>query len=68
LKRPEQPAFLWGRLAVLFFGGIFFTINTAFKAQIALLVSRLYKLSWAEAKLVDPAFGMGEAEYEAVEV
>jgi len=38
-----------------------------FKAQIALLLSRLYQLSWAEVKLVDPEFGMGEEEYEAVE-
>ncbi|MEQ8703877.1 MAG: hypothetical protein RIC19_08145 [Phaeodactylibacter sp.] len=57
-----------GEAGCFVFGGIFFTINTAFKAQIDLLVYRLYGLSWAEVKLRDPAFGMGEVEYEAVEV
>jgi hypothetical protein len=38
------------------------------EAQIDLLVYRLYGLSWSEVKLVDPEFGMGEEEYEAVEI
>ena len=42
--------------------------TTELEAQIDLLVYRLYGLSWAEVKLVDPAFGMSEEEYEAVEV
>jgi hypothetical protein len=42
--------------------------TTALQADTDLLVYHLYGLSWAEVKLVDPEFGMGEAEYEAVEV
>ncbi len=42
--------------------------TTALEAQIDLLVYRLYGLSWAEVKLVDPEFEMSEEEYEAVEV
>lgn len=42
--------------------------TTALEAKIDLLVYHLYGLSWAEVKLVDPEFGMGEEEYEAVEV
>jgi hypothetical protein len=57
-----------GKAGCFVFGGIFFTINTALQAQIALLLSRLYKLSWAEAKLVAPGVEMGEEEYRTVEV
>jgi len=44
------------------------TDTTDLEAEIDLLVYRLYGLSWAEVKLVDPDFGMREAAYEAVEI
>ena len=38
------------------------------EAEIDLLVYKLYGLSWAEVKIVDPEFEMSEEAYEAVQV
>ena len=40
-----------------------FSDTTPLEAEIDLLVYKLYGLSWAEVKIVDPEFGMSEEAY-----
>jgi len=40
--------------------------TSVLEAEIDLLVYKLYDLTWAEVKLVDPDFGLGEEEYETL--
>ena len=40
----------------------------ALEDQIDLMVYKLYGLTWAEVKIVDPEFAMSEAEYEAFQL
>ena len=42
--------------------------TTALESEIDVLVSKLYGLSWEQAKVVDPGLALSKAEYDAVEL
>lgn len=43
-------------------------IATALEREIDVLVCKLYGLSWAQAKVVDPELGLSQAEYDAIQL
>ncbi|MEO8588135.1 MAG: N-6 DNA methylase [Flavobacteriales bacterium] len=43
-------------------------VTTALEREIDVLVCKLYGLSWAQAKVVDPSLALSEAEYDAIEL
>jgi len=42
--------------------------TTAIEQEIDNLVYKLYELTYKEVKVIDPAFGLSEAEYEAIKL